>query len=301
MEIPKEIYEQITSYSEVGNVLLEKGDASAAYSNFENAADLLPEPQTAWEAYPWLVASMGECRFIEAKYEEACDCFLAAYNATVPNASPYVLLRLGECCIETKKPNAEEFLFRAYLLAGKDIFKAENKKYFESIQPLIKKASKSKMVQDNNAKTVQHPVCKRMSEDDTAKYNKAFDLGSQYYEQGDWDNYIKAMVSAWKEIPEPREEYAESFEFLIIFIPNALKYGDTKAVMEWIPILQSAGVDRPDIGEREYYIGCIYYENGLYEQAGEMFEIADHKSRGRIFSDKKYKKIYKEWKKAKKN
>ena len=225
MELPKELFEQISRYSEAGNALLETGSASEAYIQFETAVDLLPEPRESWEAYAWLFASMGECHFIEGNYQEAYDCFLAAYNSTMPDANPYVLLRLGECCTEIQNNNSTEFLFRAFLLDGEEIFKTENDKYFKSIQQMIDNGAKAK---EEPTENTQQPACKRMSHEGADRYKKACERASQYYIKSDWENYLKAKEAAWDEIPEPKEEYAESFEFFLTFIPNALKHGDVK-------------------------------------------------------------------------
>lgn len=66
MELSKEIFDEITRLSNEGNELLDvKHDAYSAYNVFESALELLPEPANEWEAFSWLQASMGECKFIE--------------------------------------------------------------------------------------------------------------------------------------------------------------------------------------------------------------------------------------------
>ena len=47
------------------------------------------------------------------------------------------MLRLGQCAYELGKQEAAEYLMRAYMLAGEEIFEDEDEKYFNLIRPLI--------------------------------------------------------------------------------------------------------------------------------------------------------------------
>ena len=47
------------------------------------------------------------------------------------------MLRLGQCSSELGKEDAVEYLMRAYMLAGKDIFENDDEKYFDMIKNLI--------------------------------------------------------------------------------------------------------------------------------------------------------------------
>lgn len=295
MTISERIFQEITRLSNKGNALLERGAISEAFHCFKNALDLLPNPKEKWEAYPWLKASLGECLYLEKQFEEACEYFWSVYNASGTNVNPYILLRLGECCTELHLPNAQDLLFRAFLLAGKDIFKMEPDKYFKSIEMYVNSDITPEVKHGSTKKKTSNPTCIRLADHVKEEYQKAREIASQFYSQADWHNYFASMDAAWQCIPEPKEKYAESFEFFIVYVPNALKHGYAVKAMEWIPAIQIAGTHRPDTGEKEYYIGSIYFENGLINMAGEMFKIANEKSRGRAIIDKKYKKFYKEW------
>lgn len=54
------------------------------------------------------------------------------------------MMRLGECCLEIgNEKNALEYLLRAYMLAGKEIFEPDDegnddKKYFEYLKNHVK-------------------------------------------------------------------------------------------------------------------------------------------------------------------
>ncbi len=52
--------------------------------------------------------------------------------------NPFVMLRLGQCCYELDKEDTQEYLMRAYMLAGEEIFEDEEDKYFRCIQEMVK-------------------------------------------------------------------------------------------------------------------------------------------------------------------
>lgn len=299
MELSKEIFDEITRLSNEGNELLDvQHDTYKAYHMFESALELLPEPANEWEAFSWLQSSMGECKFIEKAYSEAYEHFRQAYNTLVPNVNAYILLRIGECAFELQLEHAQEFLLQAYMVAGKDIFDGEDKKYYTVIETVVKPnsgaASKSKKTTKNRPKTEN----KRLAGVAKEIYEKNMEVASRYYEEKDWDKYFGMLKTCWDSIPELQGEYAESFELLMLYFTNACKYGYAKEMLPYVPAMKAADLTRADIGDREYYIAIVYYENGMIDEAKELFQIADKKSRGRAISDKKYKAIYKEWKKT---
>lgn len=299
MELSKEIFDEITRLSNEGNELLDvKHDAYSAYNVFESALELLPEPANEWEAFSWLQASMGECKFIEKEFNEAYEHFRQAYNALVPNVNAYILLRIGECAFELQLEHAQEFLLQAYMVAGKDIFNGEDKKYYKAIAAMVRSNSSATSKPKKNSKNKPKMEVKRLSGEAKELYEKNMEIASGYYEEKDWDNYFGMLKTCWNSIPEPQVEYAKSFELLMIYFTNACKYGYAKEMLPYVPAMKAADLARADIGDREYYIAIVYYENGMIDEAKEMFRIADKKSRGRAISDKKYKAIYKGWKRA---
>lgn len=294
MELPRDIFDEITRLTNKGNELLDnQHDTVNAYKVFEEALNLLPEPVDKWEAFAWLQSSLGECKFIEREYNEAYEHFRQAYNASAPNANAYMLLRVGECAFELGLDHAQNFLMQAYMIAGKDIFKVEPSKYYKTIEPVIKSNTNS----PKSEKTAKAET-KRLVGDKKELLEKNINIASEYYEKQDWEHYFGTVQDCLDCIPEPKYEYAECFELLMVYFPNACKIGYAKDMLKFIPLMEQANLSRADVGDREYYIAIIYYENGMIDEAKKMFAVADKKSRGRAIMDKKYKKIYKEWKKA---
>lgn len=137
-ELDDDLYDEICEIGEDGNVLMDDEKYRAALSKFEAALDLLPEPKTKWEAYTWLKASTGDALFFLKQYAESKEELFDAMNGPDGEFNPFVLMRLGECFYETGDHRAQEFLLRAYMLEGSELFVDEDPKYYGLIEALVK-------------------------------------------------------------------------------------------------------------------------------------------------------------------
>ena len=118
MELSDELYDRIEELSETGNEAMESEDYAKAISCFQEALDILPEPKEDWEAYLWLVGSIGDAHFMMGNYGKSLEFFRKCYNIGETD-NPFILLRLGENYLEMEdETNATEFLLRAYMLEG---------------------------------------------------------------------------------------------------------------------------------------------------------------------------------------
>lgn len=71
-------------------------------------------------------------------FDEAKNALFNARNCPDGVINPFILLRLGQSCLECNElENAKEFLLRAYMLKGDDIFLGEKEKYFELIEDIV--------------------------------------------------------------------------------------------------------------------------------------------------------------------
>ena len=69
----------------------------------------------------------------------ARDYFFEAKNCPNGVSNPYVLFRLGQSLVEMNdESEAKEFLLRAYMLVGDDIFCDEDEKYYNVIKELVR-------------------------------------------------------------------------------------------------------------------------------------------------------------------
>ncbi len=127
VELPEDIQEQMEALSEQGEEALDQGRFEEALDLYNQVLAILPEPREKWEAYVWLKAAMGDACFFMDRFDDGLDHFYEAYTASGPqNMNPFIVYRLGQIYRRLgDEENALEFLMRAYMLEGADIFEDE--------------------------------------------------------------------------------------------------------------------------------------------------------------------------------
>lgn len=131
------IYGQIDSFCEAGNDHMDAEDYDKAINAFASAYELLPLPKEEQDEYMWLCASIGDAYFEKKQYESSLNYFRDAYN-TGEVDNPFILLRLGQCYYEANDQyNAAEFMLRAYMLEGEEIFDNSDVKYFDFLKSKV--------------------------------------------------------------------------------------------------------------------------------------------------------------------
>lgn len=126
MEIEDKIFEKVEELSDLGNDYIESEDYDNAIEKFNQAIELLPKPKDQWEAYAWLLASMGDAFYLKNEFQKALDLFMGSYSSEDMLDNPFVLLRIGQCFFNLEQyDSATEFLLRAYMVEGEDIFKED--------------------------------------------------------------------------------------------------------------------------------------------------------------------------------
>ncbi|MGL6076216.1 MAG: tetratricopeptide repeat protein [Fimbriiglobus sp.] len=129
-ELSDEAHERIQALCKKGDVLAEKGYYPAALEQYWAAWDLLPEPQTDWEAATWILAAVGDANFLSDDYTAGRDNLSMAMHCPDAIGNPFLHLRLGQCQFELGNlDRAADELARAYMGAGSDIFEGVDK-YF---------------------------------------------------------------------------------------------------------------------------------------------------------------------------
>lgn len=127
-ELTSEIEIKIEELSEKGNRFEEQGQFEDAIQAWQEGLDLIPEPQQLYSEGVWFLASIGEIYFQRGMYSQAQECFDKARKNLSGDgySNPFVMLRLGECCLEMgDEKDALEYLLRAYMFEGKDIFEPD--------------------------------------------------------------------------------------------------------------------------------------------------------------------------------
>ncbi len=139
MQLNKSYTEDIERICRAADDFLEEGNTKDAYRKYKEALDIIPNPKTSYETATWIFVSIGDLFFKNKQYDMARDYFFEAKNCPNGVSNPYVLFRLGQSLVETNDNNqAREFLLRAYMLVGDDIFWDEDQKYYDVIKDLVK-------------------------------------------------------------------------------------------------------------------------------------------------------------------
>lgn len=147
MQLKKGFTEDIERICRAAEDFVVEGNSKDAYRKYKEALDIIPEPKTSYETATWIFVSIGDLYFKDGQYDKARDYFFEAKNCPNGVSNPYVLFRLGQTLVETEEKNqAKEFLLRAYMLVGDDIFWDEDEKYYNVIKDLIK-------IEDNDSNT----------------------------------------------------------------------------------------------------------------------------------------------------
>ena len=131
-ELDDTLYARVCALSERADDALEDERQRDAVAPLVEALKLLPEPKQQWEAYTWINGSLGEALFTLQQYRGAREVLFDAMNGPDGQLNPFILLRLGQTLYELgERDLAKQYLARAHMLEGDEIFEAEDPKYIE--------------------------------------------------------------------------------------------------------------------------------------------------------------------------
>jgi len=137
-ELPAAVHDRIQALCSKGDALAGKGNYPAALKEYWGAWDLLPIPQTDWEAATWILAAIGDANFLGHDFPAGRDNLSMAMRCPGAVGNPFLHLRLGQCEYEQGHlDRAADELTRAYMGAGEEIF-ADAQKYFAFLKTRIK-------------------------------------------------------------------------------------------------------------------------------------------------------------------
>lgn len=137
--IDDSIYAAITAKTDLGNAFMDKREWQKAIAAFESALDKLPEPKSKWDAYTWIMGSIGDAYFSLRDFVNAERVLSEAARDIDGQQNPFIMLRLGQVSLELGNvPRADDALMRAYLLVGITIFDSEDSKYLSHMQSKFK-------------------------------------------------------------------------------------------------------------------------------------------------------------------
>ena len=145
-EITPEMQAKLDQLAQKGNQYEEEMKFDEALSVWKEGLALIPEPQQFYVQTVWFLAAIGDVYFKRKEFALAHECFDKARGNVSGEGytNPFIMLRLGECCLEIgDEKNALEYLLRAYLLEGEDIFAPDDageddgSAYFDFLQSHI--------------------------------------------------------------------------------------------------------------------------------------------------------------------
>ena len=138
MELDESLNQNIQALSQEGERHYEAEAYEQAVTSYLAALALVPNPKEDWEASLWLYAALGDAFFKLKRYEESLGVFRSAEKCQDGLDNAYVVLMIGQNYYELhNKHLAREYLLKAYMLEGEEIFEEQDQKYFETIEDLV--------------------------------------------------------------------------------------------------------------------------------------------------------------------
>lgn len=128
--LSKEMHGRIKALCADGDLLAQDGNYLSALSQYWAAWDLLPEPQTQWEAATWILGAIGDANYRSGDFVAGRDNLSLAMHCPHAIGNPFLHLRLGQCQFELGNlDRAADELTRAYMCGGSELFN-EGDNYF---------------------------------------------------------------------------------------------------------------------------------------------------------------------------
>ena len=125
------------------------------------------------------------------------------------------------------------------------------------------------------------------------KINNLIDEGSEEYDKGDLNKAIESLKLAWSELPDTKFGYDDSYHIARYIVIISMELKIFSQALEWGLVVQKCDPERPDIGEKEFLLGQVFFESGDLEKAKFYLNIASQKSDNLCFieQDPKYQKL----------
>ncbi|MGR5997489.1 hypothetical protein ACT7DF_18775 [Bacillus cereus] len=112
------------------------------------------------------------------------------------------------------------------------------------------------------------------------------DKSNEEFDKGNLDESVFLLEQAWKELPDDKVIYDESFLMIWGILDISIVLNDVERMKKWVDKIFVADPERGDTGERELWAGKVAYEVGDFSKAREYLEIANKKSRVNALAQK---------------
>lgn len=129
-ELPEALHEQMKVLCAAGDELAAQERYEEAVARYNAAWELVPEPQTKWEASTWILGAIGDACYLGGFDVSAREALEYAMLCPGGLGNPFLHLRLGEVLYDQgEKDAAADELIRAYMGGGPEIFDGEEPEY----------------------------------------------------------------------------------------------------------------------------------------------------------------------------
>ncbi len=128
----------IDDIAKQGNMYFDRGEYVQAVIVWQKGLDMLAKPLNVQSEAVWFQTSIADAFFMLGDYRSAYSYLTdARTNLSGEGYNPFVMLRLGQCCLELGMDDARQYLMRAYMSEGEEIFDGQDGKYLDAIKDLI--------------------------------------------------------------------------------------------------------------------------------------------------------------------
>ncbi|MCA9250040.1 MAG: hypothetical protein R3E58_11405 [Phycisphaerae bacterium] len=133
------VHARIQDLCAKGDALVQRKQFEQAFGHYRDALNLVPQPAEEWEATTWILTAIGDLYFLAKMIPNALKAFKDAVHCPGGLGNPFIHLRLGQCYLDMGQEGlAADELTRAYMGAGREIFKAQDPKYISFLETRIK-------------------------------------------------------------------------------------------------------------------------------------------------------------------
>lgn len=138
-KLSAEVQSQVRSILNDARDLIGRKEYRKAVEASLKAIAVVPDPQDQHKEMVEILATIGEANFRAKAFDQAKNAFSDAMHFPGAIGDPQLHLRLGECQLEVGNlQRAKDELARAAMGGGKDIFAAEDPKYWKFISAILK-------------------------------------------------------------------------------------------------------------------------------------------------------------------
>lgn len=123
---------EIVATVESGNAFEEEGKLEEAFTYYEKAWSMLPEPKLSWEIASWIASCCSSVYFSRGEFEQAKPWSEISLQTRGSSIDTGPLIDLGMVCLELKQHDeAFQYFDRAYQYGKNRAFQGRPKKYLD--------------------------------------------------------------------------------------------------------------------------------------------------------------------------